>query len=621
MKLTESKLKKIIREEIEESSKHVIGYLPGGFKPPHSAHFTLAKTAIENCDELHILVGSSKNSTRVATGKDGEVSITPEISQKIWDIYTKYLPNVSIETSQVPGRDIYEKVTELGELPNASDIVVKIFVGTQGNDAVKYNGIIRHGNSVGIHKMLAQPIPSPDKPTGTQMRNHIANGDKVEFFAGLPNELSKEEKEKVWNICRSNLNESREKGQLLKEGGLGGHMAHFYENLSFTFEDLKNIVNDISSGNLEKVVEKTDGQNLWVSWNNGVVVTARNKGDLRRGGMNFEDLAEKFKGRGALYDGFTNAYKALDKAFKMMHNEELQKVFGNANNWISIEVIYPEATNVIGYDKNTIILHNMVLFDDDGVPLEDDIVYPDIHPLLEELIEKLGVVQKNLADGDWDVKGDVIQKINQAVDSEEIQKLHKQIDRVVEQFDLTPQSTIGEYLTEYFDQVIVKSGINIDDENARGRMLDRIVTGNNSAIGANELKKMFAGDDEAIGKIKRLLNPVFINNSKKTALKQIMSVFIDVGEMVLKNIESGLISLPDEEAKRIGKMVADEERKIRGTNDEAKIKALEDALYFIKGRVMEKAIEGLVIKWKGNTYKITGLFAPINQLLGILRYG
>jgi hypothetical protein len=30
--------------------------------------------------------------------------------------------------------------------------------------------------------------------------------------------------------------------------------------------------------------------------------------------------------------------------------------------------------------------------------------------------------------------------------------------------------------------------------------------------------------------------------------------------------------------------------------------------------------EGIVFTYKGNTYKLTGAFAPINQILGVLKY-
>ena len=35
----------------------------------------------------------------------------------------------------------------------------------------------------------------------------------------------------------------------------------------------------------------------------------------------------------------------------------------------------------------------------------------------------------------------------------------------------------------------------------------------------------------------------------------------------------------------------------------------------------EKAVEGIVFRWKGKTRKLTGLFTPINKLRGFFAYG
>ena len=36
---------------------------------------------------------------------------------------------------------------------------------------------------------------------------------------------------------------------------------------------------------------------------------------------------------------------------------------------------------------------------------------------------------------------------------------------------------------------------------------------------------------------------------------------------------------------------------------------------------ISSSIEGLVFTYNGNTYKLTGNFAPINQILGLLKFG
>ena len=64
-------------------------------------------------------------------------------------------------------------------------------------------------------------------------------------------------------------------------------MNHPFDDKSLTFSDLKNIIIYGLEGKLnreDKVSEKLDGQNLMVSWVDGKLKAARNKGHLKNGG-------------------------------------------------------------------------------------------------------------------------------------------------------------------------------------------------------------------------------------------------------------------------------------------------------------------------------------------------
>ena len=86
--------------------------------------------------------------------------------------------------------------------------------------------------------------------------------------------------EKELNI-KPDLNES-----LLLEGGAYGHMAHPFDDMDLTFSDLKDIISKALNGDLGVVREKTDGQALAISWKNGRLIAARNKGHLQNAGAN-----------------------------------------------------------------------------------------------------------------------------------------------------------------------------------------------------------------------------------------------------------------------------------------------------------------------------------------------
>jgi len=102
-----------------------------------------------------------------------------------------------------------------------------------------------------------------------------------------------------------------ESKQMINEGGAYGHMNHPFDiSMNLTFGDLKKIINNALDGKLGVVREKTDGQALAISWKNGKLIAARNKGHLANGGANALDmsaLASKFGGRGELSDAYNFA--------------------------------------------------------------------------------------------------------------------------------------------------------------------------------------------------------------------------------------------------------------------------------------------------------------------------
>jgi hypothetical protein len=60
--------------------------------------------------------------------------------------------------------------------------------------------------------------------------------------------------------------------------------------------------------------------------------------------------------------------------------------------------------------------------------------------------------------------------------------------------------------------------------------------------------------------------------------------------------------------------------KVRGSGDVSKLQKLEKELQRLQnigGKDKIVPNEGIVFVYKGNTYKLTGTFAPLNQILGI----
>ena len=136
-----------------------------------------------------------------------------------------------------------------------------------------------------------------------------------------------------------------ENEELLQEGGSFGHLQHPFDNKNLTFADFKQIITLGLSGKLDvegNVDEKTDGQAIAISWKNGKLIAARNKGDRKNFGENALDLKgviSKFKGRGDIRDAFVFAMGDLQKAISALSEKQRDKVFSEGEKFMNLEII------------------------------------------------------------------------------------------------------------------------------------------------------------------------------------------------------------------------------------------------------------------------------------------
>ena len=106
-------------------------------------------------------------------------------------------------------------------------------------------------------------------------------------------------------------------------------------------------------------------------------------------------------------------------------------------------------------------------------------------------------------------------------------------------------------------------------------------------------------------------------------MKPFEVLFFDVGAEILKNISGYLAASPDKAVQKIRKDVINAIKTVKSSKDIKKIETLKlqlDKLEKIGGLSSIVPSEGIVFKYKGKTYKFTGAFAPVNQILGLLNF-
>jgi hypothetical protein len=410
---------------------------------------------------------------------------------------------------------------------------------------------------------------------------------------------------------------------LIIEGGAYGHMDHPFDDKNLTFSDLKQIIINGLGGKLNRednVTEKLDGQNLMVSWVNGKLVTARNKGQLKNFGataMDTAGVASKFAGRGDIKNAFVFAMKDLSKSIGKLSDAQKEKVFGNGKRWMNLEVMYPKTANVIDYDVAEIVFHGTLEYDESGTAIGQP---KDSARMLAGMIKQVNQnVQKNYTIGK-----------PQFLTVPKVQNFGKKkrgylnrLNKLQKQFNLKDNDTLAKYHQSFWEEFIFNAS-----KQYKYKIPNKVLV---------NLTKRWAFFDKSykIPTMKKdIKNKKFLdwalsfdkNDHQKWVkdnMKPFEVLFFDVGAEILKNIGGFLSVSPDKAVQRIRKDVINAISVVKKSKDVKKIETLKnqvDKLNKIGGLSSIVPSEGIVFKYKGKTYKFTGAFAPINQILGLLNF-
>tara|TARA_Y100000593_G_scaffold4019_1_gene8013 strand:- start:168994 stop:171135 length:2142 start_codon:yes stop_codon:yes gene_type:complete len=399
-------------------------------------------------------------------------------------------------------------------------------------------------------------------------------------------------------------------------GGLYGHMYHLYDNPNLSFSDLYDIINKASSGKLIGT-EKTDGQNLYVSFSipNDKAVAARNKGEIKPGGIDADQLGDKFKGRGPLEYSFADALRAFESFARNLSTEMQNELFGaSANRWYNIEVMNPDTTNVIQYDTKIVTIHR-----DGGMLRTEDGIKPDPSKRGIEFLEKIFKKVEDIAkQGEHKLVVNAVQKLKGLNDKSHARVAIGRLSKTIKDEGMSDDDTIGEYVIKVVGDETKKVFPSLKDS-VRKMIVQRVMKVKGASL--TGIYKQLDKDD---GETKQLVKD-FVNTAPlllKRIIHPLEDAIHDFAVEMLRGVHSLYVLDNDAEVFRMRKEVEGAIRAIEQTGDEdelGKLKMQVDKLKDLEN--VSSAAEGFVFNYDGNTYKFTGNFAPINQIMGILRYG
>jgi hypothetical protein len=309
--------------------------------------------------------------------------------------------------------------------------------------------------------------------------------------------------------------------------------------------------------------------------------------------------------------------KDLSKSISALNDKQKEKVFDNGKRWMNLEVMYPKSTNVIDYDKAQIVFHGTLEYDESANAIGQP---KDSARMLAGMIKQVNQnVQKHYTIG----KPQFL-TVSKVQDFGKKKKTYlSRLNKLQKEYTLKDNDTLSKYHQSFWEEFIFNAS-----KQYNYKIPNKILV---------DLTKRWAFFDKSYKiptikkdiKNKKFLDWVtsFDKNDHTKWVKQNMKpfevLFFDVGAEILKNISGYLAASPDKAVQKIRKDVIAAIKKVKKGGDIKKIQTLKlqlDKLEKIGGLSSIVPSEGIVFKYKGKTYKFTGAFAPVNQILGLLNF-
>jgi len=413
--------------------------------------------------------------------------------------------------------------------------------------------------------------------------------------------------------ARQDINNS----ELILEGGAAGHMSHPFDEKDLTFGDFKKIIEAGLSGELnfeEDPTEKTDGQNVFATYQDGEVKFARNKGEMKNP-MDLKTFKQKFEGHPSkmVEETFQFAAEDLAKALVKLSSKDLE-VFANGLNFMNMELIYSKNPNVIYYDRDIIQFHGIKKTDGEG-----NFIGEDGAPA-KSIVAALAKVNANVGKVFTIIPPQIV-KLGKDIDFEKNKdKFTKKVEDLKNKYKLTDADEVSKYHEMWWRDQIESNFPDLTQDKKEGLLL-RWAYGDKKTLNLRALDKELGKDKASV--IKKF-DKEDVKKKQKENIRPFEDLFLELGSVILKNASNFVAANPAAEMQRLHTQIRTEADKIKKGGEVAQVnKVMSELERLDRIGGIESIIptEGIVFKYKGKIMKLTGTFAAINQLMGIIKYG
>jgi hypothetical protein len=406
-------------------------------------------------------------------------------------------------------------------------------------------------------------------------------------------------------------------------GGAAGHMAHLHENIWLTFGEIKTFLNQVANAEI-KPIEKVDGQNIFFRWSSDGIRTARNMGDISRGGMTETEYRAKWDGHPA-EAAFIKGFETIKIAMEKMPQAEAAASFDtgqpNTYRFVNCEIMLPESENIIVYDGSYIVLHNLKEYSPigpNGKMVESELFTAgDLE--FDNIVDIISDVEKTIDAKEWQVFGPRYVDLKSIADNVAYENAVNSID----QLGYTDDQRLTDLVIDTLKKELDSSGL---PENKIEMLIKRVVQVGEKAsrdelISVNDIKKGLTREQKQV--VTKYASATkaraFIGNAVSPFARAVSDFAIEV----LRGLHSFFMTDGDAEIERMRSTLLQSIEQLESyTGDDAEKygEILEKQLAKL-GPIENVAstVEGLIFEYPPGSkklVKLTGSFAMANQIIG-----
>jgi hypothetical protein len=269
-----------------------------------------------------------------------------------------------------------------------------------------------------------------------------------------------------------------------------------------------------------------------------------------------------------------------------------------------MEILASDMPNMIKYNRDAIVLHYMVEYDENGKEINKD------RDLAIEIAQSLSNTDEKI-----EIVGPPFVKLKD-IDCTLIKnKFIKQLETMMKKANVSKETTLLDYIVKLTNDFLEKNNVNVEEKNS--------VLITKKWLGLNKTHQFtmraYKNQDviDTLTELDKKKGPDFVQDINNEIKVFIASICVDI----LKNMQSCVAKNVDDGAESIKKILKDAIKELSDTGELDSSEKLNNALKRINAIGQENLFpsEGILFIYNDKMYKITGMFADYIALSNIIR--